>query len=246
MLLKDKTVFVTGGSRGIGAAIVRAALREGARVAFTYSQSQEQADALCRELVASRPSAVCQALRCDVRDGAGMEDVLNRVASELGPVDVVVNNAGIVRDDALVKLTRERWDEVISTNLGGMFNATRPVVFAMMKRKTGVILNLSSIAGVYGNAGQTNYSASKAGIIGFTKALAKETAAYGIRVNAIAPGFIETEMTSDVKGAELSKRIPLRRFGAANEVAELACFLASDRAAYITGQTIQIDGGLTL
>jgi 3-oxoacyl-[acyl-carrier protein] reductase len=247
-MLVGKKVLVTGGSRGIGAAIVRACMAEGADVAFTYRRDAEAADALASEMTGLHASQRCLPVQCDAADTLATRQMIQDVVLELGTVDVLVNNAGIARDSALARMGREEWDEVISTNLSGLFNATQPLVLRMAKQRAGSIVNMTSIVGVYGSPGQTSYAASKAGIIGFTKALAKEIASNGVRVNAVAPGFIDTEMLADIdpeRFGYLKSRIPLGRLGHAEEVANVVCFLASDKASYITGAVIQVDGGLT-
>jgi 3-oxoacyl-[acyl-carrier protein] reductase len=247
--LAGKRALVTGGSRGIGAAIVRAIMGEGGDVAFTYRRSADEAEELASGLTTLHPGQRCFPIQCNVADTLGMRQTVQEVVRELGNVEVLVNNAGIARDAALARMGREEWDEVIATNLSGMFNATQPLVLRMAKQRAGSIINITSIVGVYGNPGQASYAASKAGIIGFTKAMAKEVASNNVRVNAVAPGFIDTEMLSDVDAerfAYLKSRIPLGRLGLAEEVANVVCFLASDMASYITGTVIQVDGGLTL
>ena len=247
-LLTGKRVLVTGGSRGIGAASVRAAMGEGGDVAFTYRSSADEAEELARDLTSLYPDQRCFPVQCDVADTLAMRQAVQDVVRELGNVDALVNNAGIARDSALARMNREEWDEVISTNLSGMFNATQPLVLRMAKQRSGSIVNMTSIVGVYGSPGQASYAASKAGIIGFTKAMSKEVAANGVRVNAVAPGFIDTEMLSDMSAEKfnyMKSRIPMGRLGLAEEVANVVCFLASDRASYITGSVIQVDGGLT-
>jgi len=247
-LLTGKRVLVTGGSRGIGAAVVRAIVAEGGDVAFTYRRSADEAEALAHDLMSLYPGQRCFPIQCDVADTLAMRQAVQDVVRELGNVDVLVNNAGIARDSALARMDREEWDEVISTNLSGMFNAAQPLVLRMAKQRAGSIINMTSIVGVYGSPGQASYAASKAGIIGFTKAMAKEVAANGVRVNAVAPGFIDTEMLSDMSAEKfnyMKSRIPMGRLGLAEEVANVVCFLASDKASYITGAVIQVDGGLT-
>ena len=248
-LLDGKKLLVTGGARGIGTGIVKTAMREGADVALVYNRSGEAAQRLTQEMEQLHPGQRCLAYGCDVTDTAAMHDLIKTVTTELGRIDALVNNAGITRDAALGRMTRGQWDEVISTNLGGVFNATQPLVLQLVKQRSGSIVNMTSIAGVYGSAAQANYAASKAGIIGFTKALSKEVASFGVRVNAVAPGFVDSEMLSGIdpeRLKHLKSRIPAGRLGTMEEVADLVCFLASDRASYITGQVIQIDGGITL
>lgn len=248
-LLEGKRILITGGSRGIGAGIVRTASEEGAEVAFMFHRNADAADELSRQMETLYPQQRCLAFQCDVADAASMRDAINAAVTELGRIDVLVNNAGITRDAGLARMTRLQWDEVMLTNLGSMFNATQPLLLQLVKQRSGAIINITSIAGVYGSGGQTNYAASKAGIIGFTKALSKEVASFGVRVNAVAPGFIETEMLSGMAEDKLQymkSRIPAGRLGTTSEVGHMVCFLASDKAAYITGQVFQVDGGLTL
>ncbi|MFC5286671.1 3-oxoacyl-[acyl-carrier-protein] reductase [Actinokineospora guangxiensis] len=239
--------MVSGGSRGIGRAVVLRLAADGYDVSFCY-RSDEQA-ALELEKIAGEHGGRVLAHRADVADGAAVKAWVDLVREELGPADLAVSSAGITRDKPLLTMTTEDWSEVMAVNLDGVFHLSRSVVFDMMKRKSGRIVLISSIAGVYGNATQANYSAAKAGINGFTKALAKEVGRFGITVNAVAPGFIDTDMTA-VLDDKLRERavqaIPLRRFGSADEVAELVGFLASDRASYITGSIMQIDGGMTV
>ncbi|MER6019344.1 3-oxoacyl-[acyl-carrier-protein] reductase [Streptomyces anulatus] len=239
--------LVSGGSRGIGRAVVLRLAAEGHDVSFCY-QSNEQA---ARELEKEAGEAGVRALavRADVTDAASVKEWIARTESDLGPIDTVVCSAGITRDNPLLLMSDEEWHSVLDTNLDGVYNVCRSVIFEMMKRKSGSIINISSVAGVYGNPTQSNYSASKAGIIGFSKALAKEVGRYGIRANVVAPGFIETDMTgalTDKVKKDAAKQIPLRRFGQAEEVADLVAYLASDRAGYITGSVLQIDGGITI
>jgi NAD(P)-dependent dehydrogenase (short-subunit alcohol dehydrogenase family) len=229
-------VLVTGGSRGIGRAIVEAFLVEGRKVAFTYAGNTAAAQSV------SAPS-----FQADVRHFARAQEVAAEVQATLGPVEVLVNNAGIKRDGALHNMTPEAWQEVIDTNLTGTFNYTRALMKDLIRRN-GVVINVTSVSGVIGMAGQTNYSASKAGVIGFTKALAREVARFGVRVNAIAPGFIDTDMTASIDEnarKKLYAQIPLGEPGTAAQVARAAVYLASPDAAYITGQVLTMDGGLS-
>lgn len=243
----SRVALVSGGSRGIGRATVLRLAQDGHDVAFCYRSDEPAARALEKEV--SELGVRALAARADVTDAGAVRDLVARTEDELGPVDVVVTSAGITSDNPLLLMTDEQWHSVLDTNLDGVYHVCRAAIFSMMKRRSGHLINVSSVAGVHGNARQTNYSASKAGIIGFTKALAKETGPYGIRANVVAPGFIDTDMTDTLKGAvreRALKRIPLGRMGRAEEVAGLIGYLASDRAGYITGSVFQIDGGITL
>jgi 3-oxoacyl-[acyl-carrier protein] reductase len=239
--------LVTGASRGIGRAIALQLGRDGYDVAFCYRSSH----AAAAEVETALRGYGCRVLSepCDVTDFEAVQKLVQRTEKTLGPLALVVNCAGIVRDNPLVLMDPQGWKDVMAANLDGLFNVCRTAVFGFMKRKRGCIINISSVAGVYGNPTQPNYSASKAGIIGFSRALAKEVGGYGIRVNVVAPGFIVTEMTSRLDprvSDRMMSSIPLKRFGDTQEVADLVSFLASERARYITGQTIHVDGGIVL
>ncbi len=241
------TAVVTGGSRGIGRAVVERLAADGHDVAFCSRTGGPAAEEAAKAVVAAGRRVLAR--ECDVADGPAVTAFLAEAEAELGPPDVVVTCAGIVRDGPLALMSADSWEAVLRTNLDGTFHVCRAAAFGMLKRRAGVIVTMSSVAGVHGNATQTNYSASKAGIIGFTRALAKEVGRYGVRVNAVAPGLVETDMTAGLRPEVLTgyrERIPLRRFGAPEEVADLVSFLASPRAAYITGQAIGIDGGLVV
>lgn len=239
--------LVTGGSRGIGQAVVHRLARDGYKVAFCY-QSRPDAAECCIQRV-NEDNGVAIATRVDVSDSAQVRSWVSTTEHELGPIEVVVTSAGIVRDNVLLNMSDSDWHDVVDTNLGGTFNVCRAAVFPLLKRRSGSIINLSSVSGIHGNVGQTNYSASKAGVIGFTKSLAKEVGPYGVRANVVAPGFIETDMTSAVNESArkaLIDRIPMRRWGVADDVAELVSFLASPRSTYMTAGVFQVDGGMSL
>lgn len=236
---------VTGGSRGIGRAIAVQLAEDGLDVAFCYRSAADAALEVEKQI--RDRGAQCYHAACDVSDLASVEQFLKATQAALGPVQTLVNCAGIVRDNPMVLMKAEDWNAVIDTNLTGTFNFCRSVVFGFMKRKGGAIVNISSVAGVYGNPTQTNYSAAKSGIHGMSKALAKEVAGYGIRVNVVAPGFIETDMTaglSDKARAKATEMVPMKLLGQPQQVADLVSFLASDKASYITGQIVQVDGGM--
>ena len=247
-LLENKVVIVTGASRGIGEGIAIKLAEHGAHIAFSYVSSDEKAKALVEKLQGIGVKSK------SYKSHAGIylesETMVNDVLLEFGTIDVLVNNAGISRDNLLLRMTPEQWDEVMTTNLKSVFNMTKQVMRPMMKARKGSIINMSSIIGEIGNAGQSSYAASKAGVIGFTKSIAKELGSRNIRCNAIAPGFVETDMTSYLKEGEGSDKykagIPLGRFGTTEDIANVALFLASDMSSYITGQVISVCGGLNI
>ncbi|PKQ70950.1 3-oxoacyl-[acyl-carrier-protein] reductase [Raineya orbicola] len=242
-LLENKVALITGASKGIGRAIAKEFAKQGAKVAFTYLSSVEKGQALEAELQAEGVSA--KGYRSDASDYKQAEELVNQVLQDFGTIDILVNNAGITQDGLLLRMTEEQWDKVININLKSVFNLTKAVLKPMMKAKNGSIINITSVVGIRGNAGQANYASSKAGIIGFTKSVALELGSRNIRSNAVAPGFIETEMTHELANKEeWLNQIPLKRGGKAEEVAQTCVFLASDMSSYITGQVIQVDGGM--
>ncbi len=244
-LLEGRVSIITGATRGIGKGIAERFAEQGSHVIFTYVSSDEKARALEQELEAKGVKA--KGYKFDVADFKACEEMVTDVVKEFGQIDVVVNNAGITRDTLLMRMSEDQWDAVINTNLKSVFNMTKAVQRTMLKQRKGSIVNLSSVVGVKGNAGQANYAASKAGILGFTKSVALELGSRNIRSNAIAPGFIETEMTAALDEATVQgwrDAIPLKRGGTTEDVANLALFLASDLSAYITGQVIHVDGGM--
>lgn len=244
-LLKGKTAIITGASRGIGRDLAEVFAKNGANIAFTYLSSVEKGEALEKDL--AQYGTKIKGYRSDASDFSSAEQLAKDVVAEFGSIDILVNNAGVTKDNLLMRMSEEQWDDVIRINLKSVFNLTKAVQRTMLKQRKGSIINMSSVVGVKGNAGQSNYSASKAGIIGFTKSIALELGSRNIRSNAIAPGFIETEMTDALDEkmvAEWRNAIPLKRGGTAEDVANLALFLASDLSAYITGQVINVDGGM--
>jgi len=246
-LLQNKVALVTGASRGIGREIAKKFASHGANVAFTYWSNIEKGQALEAELAAYGIKA--KGYRSDAADFASAEQLVVDVVADFGTLDILVNNAGITRDTLLMRMSEEQWDEVLRVNLKSVFNLTKAASKPMMRAKNGSIINMTSVVGLMGNAGQANYSASKAGIIGFTKSIAKELGSRNIRSNAIAPGFIETEMTGELNEKAFEdwlKNIPLKRAGQGEDVANACVFLASDMSKYITGQTLQVDGGMLM
>ena len=244
-LLKGKTALITGASKGIGKAIALKFAEQGANVAFTYLSSVEQGKALEAELAAKGIKA--KGYQSDASDFSQADKLINGVISDFGSIDILVNNAGITMDNLLLRMSEDAWDKVMNVNLKSCFNTVKAVTKPMMKKRSGSIINMTSIVGIKGNAGQANYAASKAGIIGFTKSVALEIGSRGIRCNAIAPGFIETEMTGklDEKTVQLWRdAIPMKRGGRPEDVADACVFLGSELSSYITGQVIQVDGGM--
>ena len=244
-LLQSKTALVTGASKGIGRSIALKFAEQGANVAFTYLSSVEQGQALEAELAAKGVKA--KGYRSDASDFAQADKLINDVIADFGSLDILVNNAGITMDNLLLRMNEEAWDRVINVNLKSCFNTVKAVTKQMMKQKSGSIINMTSVVGLKGNAGQANYSASKAGIIGFTKSVALELGSRGVRSNAIAPGFIETEMTGKLDEKTVQSwrdAIPLKRGGSPDDVANACVFLGSDMSSYMTGQVLQVDGGM--
>lgn len=246
-LLDGKVAVITGGSRGIGESIVMNFAKEGADIAFTYVSSEEKANAVADAVKALGVKVL--AIKSDASDYSQAENLVNNVISQFGKIDILINNAGITKDTLMLRMSEEQWDQVIQVNLKSVFNLTKHALKPMMKQKSGSIINMSSVVGVFGNAGQANYSASKAGIIGFTKSIAKEVGSRNIRCNAIAPGFIETDMThtltEDQKKA-YTDNIPLKRLGIGADVAQACIYLGSDMSQYVTGQVISVCGGLNV
>lgn len=246
-MLNGKTAVVTGASRGIGRAVAIELASKGATVVINYNGAEDKAKKVQEEIQAMGQKAVC--MQCDVSDFKMCEEFVKEVVSEFGQIDILVNNAGITRDGLLMKMSEESFDAVLNTNLKGAFHCIRFASRQMLKQRSGRIINMASVVGLTGNVGQSNYAASKAGVIGLTKAVARELASRGITVNAVAPGFIESDMTNElseaVKEASLAG-IPLGAFGKPEDVAAAVGFLASDQAKYITGQVLQVDGGMVM
>ncbi|TKC18628.1 3-oxoacyl-[acyl-carrier-protein] reductase [Robertmurraya kyonggiensis] len=247
MKLEGKSALVTGASRGIGREIALELARQGANVAVNYAGSESLANEVVNEIKALGRDAI--AIQANVADGGSVTEMVNKVIEQFGRLDILVNNAGITRDTLLMRMKEDDWDAVIDTNLKGVFLCTKAVTRQMMKQRSGRIINISSIVGVSGNAGQANYVAAKAGVIGLTKTTAKEFASRGITVNAVAPGFITTDMTDklteEIKG-EMLKQIPLARLGDPEDIAKVVVFLASEDSRYMTGQTLHVDGGMVM
>ncbi len=242
-----KTAFITGASRGIGRAIALRLAKDGFNIVVNYSKSEKSAEEVVNEV--KKYGVDAMAVKCDVSQYEDVEKAIDEIVKKFGNIDVVVNNAGITKDNLILKMSESDWDEVIDVNLKGTFNVIKFASKYMIKKRKGKIINITSVVGMIGNAGQANYAASKAGVIGLTKSAAKELASRGITVNAVAPGFIETDMTNVLKEEikeNMLKSIPLKRAGKPEDVAELVAFLASDASDYITGQVINVDGGMVM
>lgn len=245
MSLNGKTALVTGASRGIGRAIALRLAEDGANVAVIYAGSADKAEAVVNEITALGVNA--KAYRCNVADSAAVNETVKAVTNDLGKIDILVNNAGITRDGLMLRMKDEDFDAVLDTNLKGAFNMIRACYSGFIRKKSGRIINISSVSGIMGNAGQANYSTSKAGVIGLTKSVARELASRGITCNAVAPGFIQTDMTENLgDNNPLLNSIPLGRMGKPEDIAAAVAFLASDSAAYITGEVLKVDGGLAI
>ena len=245
MSLNGKTALVTGASRGIGRAIALRLAEDGANLAVIYAGSADKAEAVVNEITALGVNA--KAYRCNVADSAAVNETVKAVTNDLGKIDILVNNAGITRDGLMLRMKDEDFDAVLDTNLKGAFNMIRACYSGFIRKKSGRIINISSVSGIMGNAGQANYSASKAGVIGLTKSVARELASRGITCNAVAPGFIQTDMTENLgDNNPLLNSIPLGRMGKPEDIAAAVAFLASDSAAYITGEVLKVDGGLAI
>ncbi|MCB5560094.1 3-oxoacyl-[acyl-carrier-protein] reductase [Anaerosalibacter bizertensis] len=247
MILKEKNALVTGGSRGIGRATAIELSKEGANVIITYNSNEEKAKEVIKEIEKNGVKGL--AIKADVSSEEDVKSMMKTIKSQFDSIDVLVNNAGVTKDNLLIRMKSEDWDKVINTNLKGVYLCTKAVVRGMMKKRHGKIVNIASVVGISGNAGQGNYSASKAGVIGFTKSIAKELGSRGINVNGVAPGFVETDMTEvlseDIKEQSL-KLIPLERFAKPEDIANVVVFLCSEKANYITGQIINVDGGMLM
>ncbi len=247
MSLEGRVALVTGGSRGIGRAVVEALARDGAKVAFIYNSNQQAADEVVAAVTAA--GGECRAIQADVKSKESADQIVDDVVEAWGSLDILVNNAGIIRDGLLAMMSESEWQDVISTNLNSVFNFCQAVTRQMMSQRYGRIINMSSVAATVANPGQANYAASKGGVEGFTRCIATELARRGITANAVAPGFIETDMTEAVvsaAGKEIKKKIPARRLGVPADIANAVLFLAQEDSSYITGQSITVDGGLTL
>jgi 3-oxoacyl-[acyl-carrier protein] reductase len=246
-LLENKVVLITGASRGIGKAIAKSLAAQGANVAFTFLSSVEKGKALEEELAAA--GTTVKGYQSDASDFKAADELVTNVVADFGRIDVLINNAGITRDTLIMRMTEEHWDDVMRINLKSAFNLVKAVTKPMMRARAGSIINITSVVGIMGNAGQANYAASKAGLIGFTKSVAKELGSRNIRCNAIAPGFIETEMTGELNEDKLSewmKGIPLKRIGSGEDIANACVYLGSDMASYVTGQVLIVDGGMLM
>ena len=244
-LLENKNAVITGGSRGIGESIVKEFVKQGANVLFTYRSSADRANALVEELSTSNQKLL--AVQSDASSFQEAEELIKRAQEEFDSIDILINNAGITKDTLMLRMSEEQWDQVIEVNLKSVFNLTKHAMRPMLKARAGSIINISSVVGVFGNAGQANYAASKAGIIGFSKSIAKEVGSRGIRCNALAPGFIATEMTAELDEAttkSYTDAIPLKRFGSGQDVADACVFLGSDMSTYVTGQVVSVCGGM--
>lgn len=246
-MLENKVALVTGASRGIGREIALTLAREGAFVVVNYNGSKERAEEVVKTIEEANGKAV--SYQCSVSDFQACQEMIQTIIKEYGKLDILVNNAGITKDNLIMKMKEEDFDAVIDTNLKGTFNTIKHSARQMLKQRSGKIINISSVSGILGNAGQANYAASKAGVIGLTKTMARELASRGITVNAVAPGFVDTEMT-EVLGDEIKeaacRQIPLGKFGQTKDIAEMVAFLASEKADYITGQVISVDGGMSM
>lgn len=243
-LLEGKVALITGGTRGIGKGIVEMFVDQGAQVAFTYAGSKEKAQALVEEF---QNAAIIKAYQSDASDYQAAQELVEQVLIDFGKIDILINNAGITKDNLMLRMSKEDWDQIIKVNLDSVFNLCKAVIKPMMKARQGSIINMTSVVGIKGNAGQANYAASKAGVIGFTKSLALELGSRNIRCNAIAPGFIETEMTAALDEKTVQgwrEAIPLKRGGNPSDVAQACVFLGSEMSSYITGQVLSVDGGM--